>query len=66
MAVRVVSEGQVRIIKTTVDAECRGLALVVNPTGMIWRLVTLATGAPSRRTTLAPETKSTTVVLGLD
>lgn len=53
MVQRVVSEGPVRITRTTVDAawrrraegvrimvrdaECRGLALVVNPTGMTWR-----------------------------
>lgn len=50
---RVVSEGPIKLTKTGVDAawrrraegvrlvlrdaECRGLALVVNPTGMIWR-----------------------------
>lgn len=50
---RVVSEGPVKLTKTSVDAawrrraegvrlvlrdaECRGLALVVNPTGMTWR-----------------------------
>ena len=49
---QVVSEGPARITKTTIDAawrrrtkdcrlvlrdaECRGLALVVNPTGMAW------------------------------
>lgn len=53
MTVRVASEGPVRITKATVDAawrrraegvrlvlrdaECRGLALVVNPTAMAWR-----------------------------
>lgn len=53
MAGQRLSEGPVRITKATVDAawrrrakdtrimvrdaECRGLALVVNPTGMIWR-----------------------------
>ncbi len=53
MAVKVVSEGPARITKTTIeaawrrrtdgqrlivrDAGCRGLALVVNPTGMTWR-----------------------------
>ena len=53
MALQVVSEGPVRITKATIDAgwrrraqslrlvlrdaECRGLALVVNPTGMTWR-----------------------------
>jgi integrase len=53
MAMRVVSEGPVRITRATVDAawrrrtpdtrimvrdaECRGLALVVNPKGMTWR-----------------------------
>lgn len=52
-ALQVVSEGPVKITKGTVeaswrrrakdvrlvirDAECRGLALVVNPTGMVWR-----------------------------
>ena len=53
MAVQAVSEGPLKITKATVDArwakrakgvkltvrdlECRGLALVVNPTGMAWR-----------------------------
>ena len=53
MALRVVSGGPARITKATVDAawrrraddvrlvlrdaDCRGLALVVNPTGMTWR-----------------------------
>lgn len=53
MALRVMSEGPVRITKATVDAawrrrakdvrvvlrdaECRGLSLVVNPTGMTWK-----------------------------
>ncbi len=53
MTLRVESEGPVRITKATVeagwrrraegvrlvlrDAECRGLALVVNPTGMTWK-----------------------------
>ncbi len=52
MAMRVVSEGPTKITKATIDAawrrhapglrlvirdtECRGLALVVNPTGMSW------------------------------
>lgn len=51
--VKVVSEGPIKITKTTVDSawrrrttdvrlvvrdtECRGLALVINPTGMTWR-----------------------------
>ena len=53
MALRVLSEGPVRITKATVeaawrrrakdvrlvlrDAECRGLALVANPTSLAWR-----------------------------
>ena len=53
MTVKVVSEGPVRITKATVDAawrrrsegvrlvlrdtDCRGLSLVVNPTGMTWK-----------------------------
>ncbi|MBD0271528.1 MAG: tyrosine-type recombinase/integrase [Acetobacteraceae bacterium] len=53
MALRVVSEGPMRITKATVDAawrrrakgvrlvlcdaDCRGLSLVVNPTGMTWK-----------------------------